>query len=217
MHFAQHLMLSWFVAEGASVGSLRNRRIVTWAGILPDADVVPYALAASKYWLVDGEGFSVAWHHAFDEVHIHVHHHYTHGIGFVLLAGLLAALLAGHRIRSATEPGPLPGRNAPRLSRLPVAALAMGTVGLHCLCDVIASGPRWPIYPLWPLSDVKWGVSWSWTLADWPNLLILALLLVATRQYAKAKGRSPLEAFSTRLDRGLVRVIRGGSAADAPA
>ncbi len=52
MHFAQHLILSWGLAEvGSRTGllaaadaaqdgpeDLRARRIVTWAGILPDAD-----------------------------------------------------------------------------------------------------------------------------------------------------------------------------------
>jgi hypothetical protein len=206
MHFAQHWILSWFIAEGGGSLDLRQRRIVTWAGLLPDADVAPYAAAAMNNWLGRGQGFAQAWNNAFNDVHLNVHHHYTHGVGFVALTGLGAYALARLWTRRGGEPADAGGGV---FAALKVALLAAVACALHCLTDVIASGPTWPIYPLWPFSNVTWGYPWSWTLADWPNLAILGAMLLAARQYAKWKGRSPLEALSARLDARLVTIIGG--------
>ena len=213
MHFAQHWILSWFLAEGGRLRDLRDRRIVTIAGLLPDADVAPYAAAAAHNWLGRGQTFAAAWTNAFNDVHRNVHHHYTHGIGFVAVTALGALTVAACLRREPKGAAPKPEDAAqPSSGRLALrVALLAGIAGaLHCLTDVIASGPTWPIYPLWPYSNVAWGYPWSWTLADWPNLLILAGMLVAARQYAVWKGRSPVEALSVRLDQRLVRILRGG-------
>ena len=42
MQGPSHLMLSWYLAEGAGVESPRDRRIVAWSGFAPDVDVVAY-------------------------------------------------------------------------------------------------------------------------------------------------------------------------------
>jgi hypothetical protein len=219
MHFAQHWILSWFIAEGGRL-DLRGRRIVTVAGLLPDADVIPYAAAATANWLVKGQAFSAAWRNAFEDVHLKVHHHYTHGVGFVAATAAGAFLLSQWAASSGAPPTPLSptkgegdrkARSGAGMASVKVALLAALACVLHVLGDVIASGPSWPVYPLWPFSDAAWGYPWSWTLADWPNIALLALLLLAARQYAKVRGRSPLEALSTRLDARLVAIIGGNA------
>ncbi|MBN2714069.1 MAG: metal-dependent hydrolase [Planctomycetes bacterium] len=210
MHFAQHFVISWFAGEKGGAGSVAGRRIVTWAGVVSDADVIPYAGAIAYNWLGKGMPFGEAMQSAFDTVHIKIHHHYTHNFAFVLLVGLVSLFLAMKlRSRAHENSGIETDKPAQSHGSLRVAILAMFACSLHIACDAIASGPEWPVYPFWPLSDYAWGYKWSWTLADWPNIAILAACLVLARQYAKAKGRSPVEAFSVAVDRRFVRLVRG--------
>ena len=92
-----------------------------------------------------------------------------------------------------------------------VAALSMAASMIHVFCDLIGGGPTWPVYPLWPVSDVAWTVSWSWTLAEWPNTVILFLCLAGMMLYAKLSGYSPLESINYKLDKWFVTVIQHGS------
>ncbi|MHC4874729.1 MAG: metal-dependent hydrolase [Planctomycetota bacterium] len=196
MHFAQHIILSWFTAEGGKVDDLTDRRLITFPGVVPDLDVIPYAAAIGYNWLAEGMEFKPAMQKAFDDVHSQIHHVYTHGIGFIVITFL--AVLAIMLFRKKR------GRDL-----LKVPLLAGFTSLMHCLCDVLASGPTWPIYPFWPFSKYAWGYKWSWTLADWPNLLLLVLFFIAARQYGVYKGRTVIEVFSVRADRWFVKLIRG--------
>jgi membrane-bound metal-dependent hydrolase YbcI (DUF457 family) len=176
-------MLSWYLAESTGVNRPRDRRVVAWAGFAPDVDVLAYVGAIVWY------GFDKDL--AFENVWQVVHHRYTHGLAFVLLTGLVAWWLASD--------GP---------ARLRVALLAMAACGIHNFLDVVAGGPTWPIYPYWPLSDAPWGVPWSWTIGEWPNLVVLFACLGGALLYAKFAGCSPLECFGDRADRWLVGVVR---------
>lgn len=176
-------MLSWYFAESAGVQAPRDRRIVAWAGFAPDIDVLAYASAIVWYGLDKDRAFENVW-----QV---VHHRYTHGLLFVLLTGALAWWLA--------TDGP---------ARLRVALYAMLASTIHNFLDVVAGGPTWPIYPYWPLSAAAWGVPWSWTIGEWPNLVVLAACLAGMLLYAKRAGRSPLECFGDRADRWLVGIVR---------
>ena len=49
---------------------------------------------------------------------------------------------------------------------------------------------------------------WSWTIGEWPNILILFACLGGTLLYAKLAGRSPLECFGDRANGRLVRTVR---------
>jgi membrane-bound metal-dependent hydrolase YbcI (DUF457 family) len=182
-----HLILSWYFAESASVASARDRRIVAWSGFAPDIDVVAYLGAIVWY------GFDKDL--AFENVWQVVHHRYTHGIAFALVTAVVAWSLA--------SPGP---------ARLRVALLALLACTLHNFLDVVAGGPTWPIYPYWPLSDAGWTVPWSWTIGEWPNMVVLAACLVGVFVYARLMGRSPVECFGDRADRWFVGVVqqRGG-------
>lgn len=188
MQGPSHLVISWFYAEASSLEQARDRRIVAWAGLAPDIDVVAY-IAALVYYRFDKEL-------AFENVWRVVHHRYTHGLAFVALTGVVAYWLAGARGRRGS---------------VRVAALAMLASGIHNFLDVAAGGPTWPIYPLWPLSDAAWHASWSWTIGEWPNIVVLVACLAATLAYGKVMGRSPMECFGDRADGWLVRILQQGS------
>lgn len=192
MQGPSHLVISWFIAEASPCRTARERRIVAWSGLAPDVDVVAY-LAALVWYGFDKD-------RAFENVWRVVHHRYTHGILFVVLTGVVVWGLSRAQ-------GPA--------DRLRVVLLAMLAGALHNFFDVVAGGPTWPIYPLWPVSDATWHASWSWTIGEWPNIVILAACLAGTLAYAWAVGRSPLECFGSRADGWLVRILREGS--DRPA
>lgn len=192
MQGPSHLVISWFYAEASSLEQPRDRRIVAWAGLAPDVDVLAY-IAALLYYRFDKEL-------AFENVWRVVHHRYTHGLAFVALTGAVAYWLAGGRGREGS---------------VRVATLALLASAIHNFLDVVAGGPTWPIYPLWPLSDAAWHASWSWTIGEWPNIVVLVACLAATLAYGRALGRSPMECFGGAADRWMVRILQSGS--DAPA
>ncbi|MGH8673909.1 MAG: metal-dependent hydrolase [Burkholderiales bacterium] len=186
MQGPSHLLLSWYFADAVGVEKPRDRRIIAWSGLAPDIDVLAYAGAILYYRLDQNLAFENVWRV--------VHHRYTHGLTFVLLTGIVAWLLAA-------------GSNA----RLRVALLAIAASGLHNFCDIVAGGPTWPVYPMWPISDLGFTASWSWTIGEWPNIAILFACLAGMFAYAKFAGRSPLECFGDRADAWFVRVARQGS------
>jgi hypothetical protein len=79
-------MVSWYFAQAAGVATPRDRRIVAWAGFMPDIDVLAY-LGAIVYYRFDKEL-------AFENVWKEVHHRYTHNLAFVLLTGIVAYWIA---------------------------------------------------------------------------------------------------------------------------
>lgn len=176
-------MLSWYFAESVNLDSGRDRALVAWAGLAPDIDVLAYAGALIYYRLDKDLAFEHVWQQ--------VHHRYTHGLAFVLLTGIVAWMLASKGAQ-----------------RLRVAALATLASAMHNFFDLVAGGPTWPIYPIWPVNDFKWHASWSWPIGDWPNVVILFACLAAMLLYARSAGRSPLECFGGRADAWLVRVVR---------
>ena len=188
-----HLVVSWFTAESCGFEEARSRRIIALAGLSPDFDVIAY-LVAYLYFGFDRDL-------AYEKVWVTVNHHYTHGLGFAILVGFLAWLWVRSSPSHSTGPD----------TAVKVGLFSLLAVLLHVFFDLIAAGPRFPVYPFWPLSDLAWTVSWSWELKDWPNQVItwtcLALILV----YARLAGRSPLESLNYRLDAWVVRITQHGS------
>jgi len=201
MQGPSHLMISWFFADASRLDSPRDRRIVAWSGLAPDIDVLAYAGAILWYGMDKDR--------AFDKVWKVVHHRYTHGLTFVLLTGLLAWLVASRFAIFRGSAGAVESAAGARACR--VALLAMLASALHNFCDIVGGGPTWPVYPLWPLSDIGWTANWSWSLSAWPNTVILFSLLAATMLYAKFAGRSPVELFGDRADRWFAAVVQQGS------
>lgn len=198
MHGPSHLLISWFGAEAAGVASPRERRIVALSGLAPDVDVLAY-LGGIVYFGFDKE---LALEHVWQVVH----HRYTHGLGFALLTGCITFLIASR----GTQMGQ---RDYQRAAG--VALLSMAASMVHVFCDVVGGGPNWPVYPIWPFTDLAWAVDWSWTLAEWPNTVILFLCLAGMMLYAKKSGRSPLESINYKLDKWFVRIVQTGSSAPA--
>ncbi len=194
MQAPAHLALSWFAAEVCALERARDRRVVGLAGLAPDADVLVYPVA--YLW------FGLDLDRAYREVWVVVHHHYTHGIGFAVVTAVVAYALAAR---------PWQGEGTAWRHALKVAGLAALVSMTHVFCDLVASGPRFPVYPWWPLSDLAWTVSWSWELKDWPNQILTAGALATTLLYAGLAGRSPLESLNYALDRWVVNIVQHGS------
>ncbi len=177
-----HLAIGWLIGERAGLAARRDRRLVGLAGLAPDADIVVYPLA----WLWYGADLDLAF-----AVYAEVHHRYTHGVVFALLAMVAAARLASPAARTR------------------VGLLCGLAVTAHILGDIIASGPAWPVYPLWPFDDLACAVAWSWPASDWRNVTLSFLAIAMTLAYARVRGYSPLECFSYRADRWVGAVMRG--------
>lgn len=177
-----HAMISWTIAQGGG-DKLRDRRIITWMGILPDADAIAYVIGAIPNLDID-EGYVFF---------VSVHHRYTHGLVMLLAAALFAAVFARRKLRTALLTG-------------------IVVIG-HLLCDLVASGPEFPIYPFWPFdkwicqTSIPWTVSWSIPVQEWPNLLAGFVLLVAAFGMGRRIGRTPLEAISLKMDEELLRQL----------
>jgi hypothetical protein len=198
-------MISWFFADASQIDIAHDRRIVAWSGLAPDIDVLAYGGAILWYGLDKDLAFENVW-----KV---VHHRYTHGLTFVLLTGIVAWLVASRFAILRSGAAAITSAAGVRAWR--VALLSMLASSLHNFCDIVGGGATWPVYPLWPLSDFGWTASWSWTLSEWPNTVILFSCLAATMLYAKFTGRSPVELFGERADRWFANVVQQGS--DRPA
>jgi len=186
MHGPTHLLLGWFIAEGGGLAKPRHRRLVAWAGFAPDFDVLAYMVAIVWFGLDRDRAFAEVW-----QV---IHHRYTHGLGFIVMVGVIMYLLARRDGDSSA---------AWRVGMLSVVA---GVV--HLFGDLVAGGADWPIYPYWPVSDLAWIQANSFSLAQWPNTVILSSLLVAMVLYPRYTGRSPMESFNYHVNQRFVAITR---------
>ncbi len=175
-----HFLAAWLAANCGGANR-RDRAIITAAGILPDLDGVGYPID----WLAERLGYAT---HIYD-----YHHIFCHNIGFALLTGIAAFLAATKRWRTAL--------------------LALGGFHLHLLMDLAGSrgpqGDQWEIPYLLPFSRVwNLAVSWQWPLDSWQNKIIGVALLLAVVALAWARGFSPFEIFSGRMDGAFVGMLR---------
>ena len=116
------------------------------------------------------------------------HHVLTHG--YVAALGVMAvcALLARQR--------------------LAVALLSLAAFHLHLGCDLLGSGPGWPLYYFWPTSLHEWFWSGQWDLASWQNSLIGMAATLACLACALRWRRTALEVLSPRWDAEVTRALR---------
>ena len=99
-------------------------------------------------------------------------------------------------------------------SNVRAALLAMVSVHLHFLCDLIGSrgnGPDdiWGIWYFAPFSTA-FEIAWAgqWPLVGWQNMLITAVLIVFVLNRACRLGYSPLALASSRIDGEVVTTLR---------
>ena len=178
-----HLLGSWSLAEGSSLDD-RDRGLITWCGVLPDADGIGIAVDLVNRLLGRPE---TLWYTGF-------HHHFLHG---VIGAALLAVLAAGFAKR-----------------RLSVLLWGFIMVHIHLVCDLLGSrGPDpadiWPIHYLAPVS-AKLTLYWrhQWPLDGWQNVLTTVLLIAFAVQRTISAGRSPVSLFSQRAHLAVTDTLR---------
>ncbi len=178
-----HLFASWLVAAKMT-DNPRDCRLVTLAGILPDAD----GLGLVVDWLNGSLGRGEAF------VYQQYHHFLLHGMFAGVVCVMLAAALARHRWRTAL--------------------LALAVFHLHLLADLVGSrgpspGDLWPVYYLGPLSHrPMWVWSGQWALDGWPNRLISVALFAGCLGLAVQQGHSLVGVFNRRVDSVVVGVLR---------
>jgi inner membrane protein len=183
-----HLLASWIIAA-KTTDNARDCRLVTLAGILPDADGLGL-LADLANWCLAGK-----------QTHFygHYHHYLLHGgAGGILIAALLACFARRH---------------------WRVALLALFVFHLHLLCDFVGSrGPSpedlWPIFYLGPFDkDPMWVWKGQWRLDSWINRYLTVVLFFWALWLPVRLGHSVVGVFSRRADEVVVGVLRKWHAA----
>jgi hypothetical protein len=123
-----------------------------------------------------------------------------HVLGHNLFVGVALAALCAALARARGE----------------AALLALAAFHVHLLADLAGSGREWTVSYLWPASALEVGWSHGWALDAWPNQLIGLAVTLACLALALPLRRTPVELFSARADREVVRTIwrRFGRAGD---
>jgi inner membrane protein len=164
----------------------RDRKLVTLAGIIPDADGLGL-VADVVSGLVSGKEVTFQHYQKY-------HHLWLHGWPGALLIALVLASFGRQRFR--------------------VACWCLITFHLHLLCDLLGSrGPSpadlWPICYSEPLfRHPVWFWQSQWKLHGWQNQLIFLGVFVTSLCVAVKRGYSFVELFNRRLDAIFVGVLR---------
>jgi inner membrane protein len=178
-----HLLASWIVAA-KTTDNLRDRRLVTLAGVAPDLDGLGIVVDLAKGAFTTGKFYYYPTYH----------HWLSHGLPAAVLCSVLCAALARRRGR--------------------VFWLALLTFHLHLLCDLAGSrgpdkGDRWPIFYFGPLSQhPMWMWKYQWPLDGWQNRVITLALLAWCLRLAVKKGDSFVGVINRRCDRIFVGVLQ---------
>ena len=180
---ATHLLGSWIIAA-KTTDNARDCRLVTLAGILPDADGL--GLIADII-----SGLSSARQ---TQLYAHYHHYLLHGaLGGILIATLVTCF-ARRRWR--------------------VLLLALLVFHLHLLCDFVGSrGPApedlWPVFYFGPFDkDPMWVWKGQLRLDGWFNRYLSAALFLWALWLPVRLGHSVVGVFSRRADQVFVGVLR---------
>jgi inner membrane protein len=178
-----HLLASWIVAA-KTTDNLRDRRLVTLAGVAPDLDGLGLVLDYAKGAFTSGKYY---YYPAY-------HHWLMHGLPAAVVCSVLLAALGRRRWR--------------------VFWLAFLMFHLHMLCDLLGSrgpdpGDVWPIFYFGPLSQhPMWYWKYQWPLDGWQNKIIFIALFVWSLGIAVKKGDSFVGVFNRRCDRVFVGVLQ---------
>ena len=180
-----HFLGSWLVAA-ATTGNPRDRKLVTLAGIIPDADGLGM-LADVGVGFVSGQ--EVTFHY-----YQQSHHLLLHGWPAALV---IVALLAGFA-----------------QNRTRVVIFGLFTFHLHMVCDLIGSrGPSF--FDLWPICYGEplfrhpiWIWKRQWRLDGWQNQMVFLAVFVLALRLATKRGYSFVEVLNPRLDSIFVGALR---------
>lgn len=93
-------------------------------------------------------------------------------------------------------------------SRGRVVLLALFAFHLHIACDLIGSGPGWPLWYFWPTGHTAWSWAGQWELASWQNGLVALGATLACLACALPLGRTVTELVSLRADARVVAALR---------
>lgn len=179
-----HLLSSWLVAA-ATTHHPRDRRLVTLAGLVPDADGLGLVWDIASGALAHGEA----------PLYQRYHHVLLHGLPGGVLIALVAAALARRQAL--------------------VLGVALAVFHLHLLADLLGSrGPTaddlWPISYLAPLSgQCFWVWKGQWALDGWQNRLIAVALFGLALGLPLRLGHSVVGVFHRRADAAFVGILRG--------
>jgi hypothetical protein len=180
-----HFIGSWLVAAVAT-DNPRDRKLVTLAGVLPDADGLGI-IADIVGPMISGK-----------ETTFHFYQQYHH----LLLHGWPGAMAISLLLMCFAQKKPL------------VLFWCLVTFHLHLLCDLIGSrGPD--IGDLWPICYSEpvfrhpiWFWKSQWRLDGWQNQSIFVAVFGLAIWLAIKRGFSFVEIFSRKADEAFVQVLR---------
>jgi len=179
------LVGSWLVAVAAT-DNPRDRKLVTLAGVIPDADALGI--------LVDWTKAALAGEPASYECYQQYHHLLLHGWPGALLVSAILTCFGNKRRRTFL--------------------LCLLVFHLHLLCDLVGSrgpspGDLWPISYGEPLfRHPIWIWRGQWKLDGWQNQSIFVVLFALSLWVAIRRGCSFVELFSGRADALFVATLR---------
>jgi len=181
MNPVTHFLSGWAVANCSPSLEVRERVLVTLAGVAPDID----GLGAIPEFLTKNSQHPLAW--------FTLYHHHLHNLAFGMLVAGVSFALANKRWRT--------GLLALLSFHLHLFEDLLGGRG--------PDGYQWPIPYLLPFSrgaQLTWRGQWA--LNAWPNFVITGCLLIVTFYWAWSTGHSPLEMVSARADEAFVTALR---------
>ncbi len=180
-----HLVGSWLIAS-ATTNNPRDRKLVAWAGVVPDADGLGV--------VADVVGSFISGKECTFQYYQQYHHILLHGWPGAIAVSILLTLFARQRWQ--------------------VLLLCLLAFHLHLLCDLVGSrgptvGDLWPICYSEPLfRHPIWFWKHQWKLDGWQNQTIFIVLLATSLWLAVKRGYSFVEVVSERADKIFVQVLR---------
>ncbi|MBL9175919.1 MAG: hypothetical protein JNL10_20415 [Verrucomicrobiales bacterium] len=180
-----HLIGSWLLGA-ATMNQRRDRCLVTFAGVLPDADGLGILVDAAQS-MATGQDFIPVNYERF-------HHLWLHGGPGALAISAALACFSAHRFR--------------------VLLGGWVAVHLHLFCDWIGSrGPA--IDDLWAIAYGEplfrhpvWAWTGQWQLNGWENSCVFISLLALALGFTRVHGISFMEVFGSRADAAFSRAIQ---------
>lgn len=131
----------------------------------------------------DVDGIGLLWS---EDLYVAWHHRLAHGALWAIITAVTVALVS---------------RNV-RVTLL--AVLAFHT---HILADLAGSGPGWPIFYTWPMTETQWLPDWQWDLASWQNSTFGLATVLVCLWCALPLRRTPLEVLSVKADAAVVGAL----------